>query len=190
MNRFLLSAAVAAVGLTTLSVPQTQAAEHFGRGSSHSSSRVSHGSRSEHQFHARRGFDYGRHGYRSFSWTHSYWSSYYGCYCYYAPSYGWCFYEPSYSCYLPVSYYSQVYPEFVPSGPAPVIAPPTVVQQTKVIVGSSSVPAPVPVPPPAPVPTTVQQTKVVVPAVPPTDAPPAPPGPPPVPQPKVAAGAP
>ena len=173
MNRFLMTVAVAVVGLTTLAVAQTRAEGHSGRESGRSYGGESrHESRSGYQYHASRRFDYGRHGYRSFSWTHSYFSSYYGCSCYWAPSYGWCFYEPSYSCYVPVSYYSEVYPEVVPSGPAPVIPAPTTIQQTTVVVAPSA-PAIVPDLPPAPAPTAVQQTKVVV-ASPPTDLPPAP----------------
>ena len=135
MNRFLMTVAVAAVGLATLAVAETRAEGRTDRESGHSYRGESrHESRSGHQYHASRRFDYGRHGYRSFSWTHSYFSSYYGCSCYWAPSYGWCFYEPSYSCYVPVSYYFQVYPEFVSAGPAPVIPPPTTIQQTTVVV--------------------------------------------------------
>ena len=135
MNRFLMTVAVAAVGLTTLAAAQTRAEGRSGRGSDHSFGGESrHESMGGRQFRASRRFDYGRHGYRSLSWTHSYWSSYYGCYCYWAPSYGWCFYEPSYSCYLPVSYYFEVYPEVVSAGPAPVIPAPTTIQQTTVVV--------------------------------------------------------
>ena len=169
MNRFLMTVAVAVVGLTTLAVAQTRAEGHSGRGSGRSSSGESrHESMSGRQFHASRRFDYGKYGYRSLSWTHSYFSGYYGCSCYWAPSYGWCFYEPSCSCYLPVSYYFQVYPEVVPPGPAPVIPPPTTIQQTTVVVGPSA-PADVPVLPPAPAPTAVQQTNVAMPAMPPAD---------------------
>ena len=149
MNRFLMTVAVAVVGLTTLAAAQTRAEGHSGRGSGHSSSDESrHESMSGRQFHASRRFDYDKHGYRSLSWTHSYWSSYYGRYCYWAPSYGWCFYEPSYSCYLPVSCYSEVYPEAVAAGPAPAIPSPTTIQQTTVVVAPSA-PTDVPVPPPA-----------------------------------------
>ncbi len=172
MNRFLMTVAVAAVGLITLGAAETRAEGRSGRGSGHPYSGESrHESMSGRQFHASRRFDYDKHGYRSFSWTHSYWSSYYGCYCYWAPSYGWCFYESSNSCYVPVSCYFEVYPEFVSAGPAPVIPPPTVIQQTTVVVARVSDRRPSP---PAPAPTAVQQTKVVV-ASPPTDLPPAPP---------------
>ncbi len=170
MKRFLMTVAVAAVALATLAVQQTRAQGHSERGPEHFSSGSSHhGSMSDHQFRASRRFDYGRHGYRSLSWTHSYWSNYYRCNCYWAPTYGWCFYEPSYSCYVPVSRYFEVYPEAVSVGSAPVIPPPTAIQQTTVVVGSPTqaavpvvppAPAAVPVVPPAPAPTAVQQTKV------------------------------
>jgi hypothetical protein len=161
MNRFFLSVAVAALGLITLAVSQTQADEHFGRGSSRS-----HGdegryeSRREHEFRGDRRFDYGRHGYQSFSWSHRRWSDYYRCYCYYSPSYGWCFYEPTFSYYVPVSHYFEVYPQADRTEPAPVFPPPTAIQQTTVIVGSNT-PATVPIVPSAPIPTAVQQTKVI-----------------------------
>lgn len=174
MNRFLMTVAVAVVGLTTLAVAQTRAEGRTGRGSGHSSIGASHHeSMSGRHYRASRRFDYGKYGHRSFSWSHSYFSSYYGCYCYWAPSYGWCFYEPSYSCYLPVSCYYDVYPEAVSAGPAPVIPAPTTIQQTTVVVAPST-PVDAPLPPPVPVPTTVQQTKVVV-ASPPGDLPPGPP---------------
>jgi hypothetical protein len=163
MNRFLLSVAVAALGLTSLAVSQSQAEGHFGRGSSHSSgSDGRYESRREHEFRADRRFEYSRHGFQSFSWTHRRWSDYYRCYCYWSPSYGWCFYEPSFSYYVPVSHYFEVYPEAVRTEPAPVFPPPTAIQQTTVVVGSGT-PATVPVPPRPLAPTAVQQTKVVVP---------------------------
>ena len=80
---------------------------------------------SEHSFKANERFDYRKHGYQSLSWSRSRWSSSYHCYCYYAPSYGWCFYEPTYSCYLPVSYYPEVYPQAAPT----VSTTPSVIQQ-------------------------------------------------------------
>ncbi len=100
------------------------------------------------------------------------WSSRYNSYCYWAPNYGWCFYEPSYSCYLPVSYYPEVYPQAslaaAPVSPSiPLVSPsPSVVQQTSVVVAGSALPAadlpapPLVAPPIAPAPTAVQQTKV------------------------------
>jgi hypothetical protein len=172
MNRFFLSVAVAALGLITFAVSQTQAEGHFGRGSSRSHDEGRYESRREHEFRADRRFEYSRHGYRSFSWTHRRWSDYYRCYFYWSPSYGWCFYEPSFSYYVPVSHYFEVYPEAVRTEPAPVFPPPTAIQQTTVIVGSGT-PATVPVPPRSdellpppsvvPSPTAVQQTKVVAP---------------------------
>jgi hypothetical protein len=162
MNRFIITAVVAAFGLTTFGVTQTFATDrdggHMHRGMSE------RGSREGHSFHASDRFDYGRHGFRSFSYSHYRWSSYYHCYCYYAPSYGWCFYEPCYSCYVSVSRYFEVYPEATHEGPPPVFTAPTIQQQqTTVVVGSPTTPGPVPVAPVAPVapaPTALQQTKV------------------------------
>jgi hypothetical protein len=109
-------------------------------------------------------FDFGKHGYRSLYWNHYCWSKYYNCYCYWAPSYRcWCFYEPTYSCYVPVSYYSSVYPEsYQPTLAAPVVtSTPSVLQQTTVYVSSA---APVgdapPAPPGPPAPPPAQQTTV------------------------------
>jgi len=193
MKSFLLSVAVAVVGLTGLAVSQAQADGHFGRGSSHSYDNDRHNeSRREHEFRADHRFDFSRHGYRSFSWTHRRWSDYYSCYCYFAPSYGWCFYEPSYSYYVPVSRYFEVYPEAHRTEPPPVFSTPTAIQQTTVVAVSGT-PTTVPFTPSAPTPTAVQQTKVVVPGGPSGELVPAPsvvPAPTAVQQTKVAAGAP
>lgn len=167
MKRFLMTVASAVVGLATLAVAQTRAEGHHGRGSEHSGYGASDsGSRSAHSYRPSQRFDYGRYGYRSVSWTHSTWSSYYGCSCYWVPSYGWCFYEPSYTYFMPVSRYFEVYPEAVRVGAVPVIPAPTTIQQTSVIVGSGA---------PVPVPTAVQQTRVVVQGNPGSDFAPAPP---------------
>jgi hypothetical protein len=159
MFRLFCTAAVAALGLATF-VASAAAGEH-GRSESQHYGFGRYRSYGGHEFRPSNRFDYGRYGYRSFSWTHSRWSDYYHCYCYWAPGYGWCFYEPHYSYYLPVSSYFDVYPEVTRTGPAPVLAPPTAIQQTSVVVGAPTLPS-VPVPPVAPVPTTVQQTKVLV----------------------------
>lgn len=176
MRRSLFATAFAALGLVLVAT-QTQAAVPTGRGPSHRSGSFSHAisghhGQFSHSFRANGRFDYGRYGYRSLHWTRYGWSSRYNNYCYWAPNYGWCFYEPTYSCYLPISYYRQVYPEAsfstaaVPA-PVPVVTPsPSVVQQTSVVVGgpaipTADVPAPPLLPPPVtPAPTAVQQTKV------------------------------
>ncbi len=165
MKRFLMIAAVGFMALTGLTVTQTQAAGRPGYGgSSH------HGSYNDHGYRPSQHFDFGRFGYRSFSFTRSYWSSYYHCNCFYSPSYGWCFYEPSYSCYVPMSHYQEVYPQFSSVGPAPSFPSPTVIQQQTTIVGTTPTPGDVPVLPPpvapTPVPAAIQQTRVGGPTVP------------------------
>jgi hypothetical protein len=160
MKRFFLTATLAALGLTVLGVNQTQAGDKGGHGHRSEMS----GRHDGHHYRASSRFGYDRFGYKSFRWTRSYWSSYYRCYCYWAPSYGWCFYEPTYSYYVPVSRFSEVYPE------ATRTSTPSVVQQTTVVTVPSAV-TPVPAPGPAvtpppvpevgpPAPTAVQQTKV------------------------------
>jgi hypothetical protein len=109
-------------------------------------------------------FGYGKHGHKTYSWSHSHWSEYYHRYCYYAPSYGWCFYEPTYSCYVPVSHFFEVYPEAAPSYGTPVSPAPTVTQQTTVVTAPAATAAAPVEPPPAiplvPAPAAVQNTKV------------------------------
>jgi hypothetical protein len=164
MKRFFLTAAVVALGFATLSVTQAQAggSQRSSGGNGHSGS-MSSGHR---EFKPSERFGYGKYGMKSFSWSHYRWNDYYRRYCYWAPGYGWYFYEPVHSCYLPVSYFSEVYPESVPSVSAPVLSTPTVTQQTTVValsgtptVGVPEVP-PLPVPPVAPPAAAVQQTKV------------------------------
>jgi hypothetical protein len=156
MKRFFVTAMVTAVAVTLLAVSQTQAAGHSSSGSNHSSM----GNHRSHYKPSER-FHYDRHGYKSLSWSRYYWNSHYRCYCYWAPSYGWCFYEPTYSCYVPVTYFRQVYPE-APATVAPTVTPP-VVQQTTVVNVPSVAPA-LPTPPPAPTAVVpagpIQQTKV------------------------------
>lgn len=151
MKRFFVAAALVA-GLT-LFVGQTWA----GGSSSHHES--------EHSFRANERFDYHRHGFKSFSYSHYRWSNDYHRYIYWAPSYGWCFYEPTYSYYVPVSYYHEVYSS-APTVAPTVIPTPPVVQQTTVVTAppSASVPVPPPPPPPpvVPGPTAVQKTNVGV----------------------------
>jgi hypothetical protein len=177
MNRSLMTT-VAALGLTMFAAAQTQAAGSPGKGSGHpSGSSSQHGTMSNrhgefnHSFKANGRFDYGRHGFKSLSWTRSGWSDRYHSYCYWAPRYGWCFYEPTYSCYLPVSCYSEVYPQAslsvapeVRSTPL-VSTVPSVVQQTSVVLAAPAAPAvdlpgPLAAPPVGPGPGVVQQTKV------------------------------
>src|SRR5207253_10927577 len=118
---------------------------------------------SEHSFKVNERVDYRRPGFKSVSWSHRRWSSYYRSYVYWAPSYGWYFYEPTYSCYLPVSRYSEVYPEAVAVAPA-VSPTPTVIQQTTVVTVPPGPAAELPTPPLAPevlpAPIAVQKTKV------------------------------
>jgi hypothetical protein len=178
MTRFLLSAAVAAVGLALLAAPETRADQPPGHGRGYSTGRHyrghghyhyrasyrGHGFRASHRFH------YHRYGYRSLRWTRSFWSSQYRCYCYWAPQYRcWFFYEPTYSYYVPVTYYREVYAE-APPVTAPVFPSPSVVQQTTVVVPPSApvaepvppgpVAGPGPVAPVAPAPVAVQKTRV------------------------------
>lgn len=178
MKRSLFTTTFAALGLTLIAAAQTQAAGPPGHGSGHRSASTIHHSTMNgrhgefnHSFRANGRFDYGRHGFRSLSWTKYGWSNRYRTYCYWAPSYGWCFYEPSYSCYLPVSYYPEVYPQ-ASFGVAPAVSPapvlttaPSVVQQTSVVLAGPAVPpvegpGPVVAPPIGPAPGVVQQTKV------------------------------
>jgi hypothetical protein len=157
MKRLFLTATLAALGLTLLAVGQTQAGDKGSRGHRSEMS----GRHDGHHFRASSRFGYDRFGYKSFRWTHSYWNSYYRCYTYWAPSYGWCFYEPTYAVYVPVTRFYEVYPE------ATHTSTPSVVQQTTVVNvpsgGPAVTPAPVPAPGPEvgpPAPAAVQQTKV------------------------------
>jgi hypothetical protein len=161
VKRFLLTVTVATVGLTILAASQTQAAGPSGSAFGHMRSMSGHSFKPNHRF------DYRRYGYRHFSWSRYHWSNYYRRYCYWAPSYGWCFYEPSYSCYLPLSCFSQVYPEAATAVAPAISTSPSVVQQTTVVTvppvpaaPAVSEPPPPPVPPMAPAPAAVQQTKV------------------------------
>jgi len=116
-----------------------------------------------HSFKASERFDYGKHGFGHQSWTHYRWSNYYRCFCFWAPRYGWCFYEPTYCCYLPISYYCEVYPQFAPVT-TPVSTSPSVIQQTTVVAPTAApvpdLPTPPPGPPALPAPMAVQKTKV------------------------------
>jgi hypothetical protein len=176
MKRLLFTTTFAALGLALIA-NQSQAASPMGHGSGHSTGSLNHGMNGRHDtfrhsFKANSRFDYGRFGYKSLHWTRYGWSSRYNNYCYWAPNFGWCFYEPTYSCYLPISYYRDVYPEasfstapVAPVAPAVVASTPSVVQQTSVVVGGPAIPTadvpPLPLAPPiAPAPTAVQQTKV------------------------------
>jgi hypothetical protein len=110
-------------------------------------------------------FGYGKHGRKSYQWTHSHWSEYYHRYCYWAPGYGWYFYEPTHEYYLPVSCFFDVYPEAAPTFAAAVTPTrtPNVTQQTTVVTAPATPvasPEPPPIPVLAPPPTAVQQTKV------------------------------
>jgi hypothetical protein len=169
MKRFLMTAMVAALGLSVLNVTSTWAAGQTREGTGKTTTGPSHfgatsGHRGEfsHSFRASERFNYGRYGFKGLSWSHYCWSSYYRCYFYWAPSYGWCFYEPSHACYLPFSYYREVYPETAPV----VTTTPSVVQQTTVVTvpPAPAVDLPSPPPPPpapvAPAPVAVQKTKV------------------------------
>jgi hypothetical protein len=156
MKRFLCTVAVVAASLAVASVAQARPEGSRG-GSGH------HGSNGSYrEYKPSEHFGYGKYGMKSFSWSHYRWSEYYRRYCYWSPGYGWYFYEPIHACYLPVSYYTQVYPEAAPTLTA---SAPTVNQQTTVvnIPGGPGVrsaePPPIPtvaVPPAA----AVQQTKV------------------------------
>jgi hypothetical protein len=118
------------------------------------------------KYTASKHFDFGKHGYKSLYWNRYCWSSYYHCYCYWAPYYrSWCFYEPTYSCYVPVSYYSSVYPDsYQPTLTTPTVtSTPPVVQQTTVLVSSASPVGdapPAPPGPPGPPAAAAQQTTV------------------------------
>jgi hypothetical protein len=156
MKRFLLTAAVIAATLTASSAAQA------GREGSRGGSGHHEWSGSHREYRPSERFGYSKYGMKSFSYSHYRWSEYYHRYCYWAPSYGWYFYEPIHACYLPVSYYSQVYPEAVPSLSASV---PTVNQQTTVVNVPSGPGVRVAEPPPipavsAPPAAAVQQTKV------------------------------
>jgi hypothetical protein len=178
MNRTTLAAAIAALGLTMFATAQIQADGHHNNGSGHQQGTgnrqgVASGHRGEvgHSFRANGRFEYGRHGFRSLSWTRYGWSDRYRTYCYWEPRYGWCFYEPTYSYYLPIGRFKEVYPEAVltaaPELPVRefVREAPAVIQKTSVIVGAPTGPAvglPIPpvVPPVGPAPAVLQQTKV------------------------------
>jgi hypothetical protein len=157
MKRFILSAAIAAMVLTGLAFSGAKAGGSSNSGSHHSG-------RSHREFKPSERFNYDRHGRRSFSWSRYRWSDYYRGYCYWAPNYGWYFYEPSHCCYLPLSCYSEVYPESVSTAPAVLRTSPTVAQQTTVVTVAPAPaigqPEPPPIPPVAPPATAVQQTKV------------------------------
>jgi hypothetical protein len=174
MMRFILSASIAAMGLAFLATSEAEAwAEgRSGGGSGYSGHMGSRGGDYRHgsshfdyrfPYRPSHGFGYERYGYRSLYYSHYHWSSDYRCYVYWAPYYRcWCFYEPTYSYYVPVSYYRQVYPEA-----SVVTAPPSVVQQTTVVAGTTPPLAPVadagpaaPIPPVAAAPVAVQKTKV------------------------------
>jgi hypothetical protein len=123
-----------------------------------------HRGESGYHFKASERFNYGKHGFKAFSWTHRRWSSQYHCYCYWAPSFGWCFFEPIHACYVPLTYFREVYPETVTTV-APVVAPtPSVIQQTTVVTAPPApvreVPPPAPAPAVVPAPTAVQKTNV------------------------------
>jgi hypothetical protein len=159
MKKFLLNVTVSTVGLTLLAVAPIWAAEPSRHESNRGGSSGTHREFS-HSYRANERFDFREHGFRTFSYTHYHWSDFYRCYCYYAPRYGWCFYEPTYGYYLPITYYSQVYPESVPV----VKQSPSVIQQTTVVTSPTApvpnLPTPPPGPPVAPAPTAVQKTNV------------------------------
>jgi hypothetical protein len=176
MRRLLFATTFAALGVALVAT-QTQAAVPISHRSGHPSGGSGHVMNGHHDtfrhsFRANSRFDYGRFGYRSLHWTRYGWSHRYNNYCYWAPNFGWCFYEPTYACYLPISYYPQVYPEAsfsTAAAPAPVpvvTSSPAVVQQTSVVVGGPAIPTadvpapPLVAPPVAPPATAVQQTKV------------------------------
>lgn len=161
MKRFFLTVALAALGFAPLSVALAQG----GKAPAHGGSGHMAPTAERHRdYKPSEKFGYGKHGYKSYSWTHSHWSEYYHRYCYWASSYGWCFYEPTYSCYVPVSRFFEVYPEAGPAYAAPVSSSPNVVQQTTVVaapaapVAAPEQPPAIPVIPPPPV--AVQKTKV------------------------------
>jgi hypothetical protein len=175
MNRFLFIKTFAMVAVM-VAAAQSQADGHGGRGvggPGHGSMHSWHDSFS-HSFKPSGHFNYGKYGYRSFPWTKYGWSSRFNSYCYWAPNYGWCFYEPTYSCYLPISYYQEVYPQAVLTA-APTVGP-AVIQQTDVVLAGPPAPVNVPVPV-APAPAVVQQTKVLAGAAPIGDVVPGPVGP-------------
>jgi hypothetical protein len=166
VKRFVLTVALASLAFAPLSVAQAQGGKPSRGGSGHSgpmSDRHAPTNDRHKEYKPSDKFGYGKHGYKSYSWTHSHWSEYYHRYCYYAPSYGWCFYEPTYSCYVPVSRFFEVYPEAGPSYAAPVSPAPAVTQQTTVVAAPAA-PVAAPVAPPAipviPPPGAVQNTKV------------------------------
>jgi hypothetical protein len=155
-----LAVAVAVAGLVFLSVPGARAEPPSHSGSGH---HVPTADR-HRDYKPSDKFGYDKHGYKSYSWTHSHWSDYYHRYCYYAPTYGWCFYEPTYSCYVPVSKYYDVYPDAARAYSAPVASSPNVTQQTTVVTAPAA-PAvrptePPPIPVIAPRPAAVQNTNV------------------------------
>lgn len=167
MNRFIFTKAFAILTVAMLGV-QAQADGHGnkGMGPGRGSMNSQHGNFT-HSFKANGRFDYGRHGFRSLSWTKYGWSNRFNSYCYWAPNYGWCFYEPTYSCYLPISYYPEVYPQAV------LTTAPAVVQQTEVVLSTPPVPVTTAAPI-APAPAIVQQTKVLAGTSPIVDVPPGP----------------
>ena len=150
MNRLLMTT-FAALGLAFFAANQTRAGGPSGNGSGHQSGGSNHqgamsGRQGErgHSFRANERFDFGRHGFRSLSWSRYGWSDRYHSYLYWAPNYGWCFYEPTYSYYLPVAYYPEVYPqasltaapEVIPSPVLTTASP--VIQRTTVVVGAAT----------------------------------------------------
>jgi hypothetical protein len=146
MKRFFVTAAVAALGFAVLSVTPIFAEGGSHGGSGHHNS----GGERHREFRPSERFGYDRHGFRSFSWSHSRWSEYYHRYCYWSPGYGWYFYEPVHSCYLPISCYGEVYPEFTPSLSTPVATAPVVTQQTTVVTAPTPPVVGGPQPPPIP----------------------------------------
>ena len=180
MNRSTCATTIAALGLTMFAASHESRptdtpgmARATSKGPAIDKARVTSGHRGEvgHSFRANGRFEYGRHGFRSLSWTRYGWSDRYHTYCYWEPRFGWCFYEPTYASYVPISYFQEVYPEAVlttaPAVPVRefVREAPAVVQQTSVIVGPPAGPAvglPIPplAPPVAPAPAVLQQTKV------------------------------
>jgi hypothetical protein len=177
MNRLMLRALAAALGLTFVTATQVLANGHPGDGSGHQSGHMErqgnvNGHRGEfnHSFKVNGRFDFARRGYKSFYWNRYCWSDRYHCYCYWAPNYGWCFYQPTYACYVPLTSYQEVYPESRPA----LTAAPAVVQETTVALNT---PIGFATPPVAAAPAVVQQTKVVAgPGGGPVDLPPVGPG--------------
>jgi hypothetical protein len=163
MNRFFLFAGVLTASLALTSFAAAKGGPPSGGHSHGPSGMKSSSGMRHHDFRASKGFDFRKHGYSSYRWTHKRWSDYYRSYFYWSPYYStWCFYEPSYARYVPVSYFREVYP----TATFPTTVSPVMQQTTVTVNGGGSGPEavePPPIPTPAPAPAQINQTSQVAP---------------------------